>query len=217
MEDNSLKAFIKVARKRKYPSRSVVLCFIDSPDLVSYVLSGTLQMVGGGIRGEELILSYLTKGCFFGAIEFFSGKESGPISVRAKTSCEIAELSRVKFMELADKHPDLVLSLSRQLAEGLSGAYVKMLDLVNLDVSGRVARALLDLTKQPDAMTHPEGMQIRITRSEIGKLVGCSREMVGRTLAEFNDKGFIRYSGKTVLILGEPVLTDMSSLQRSQQ
>jgi hypothetical protein len=47
-------------------------------------------------------------------------------------------------------------------------------------VTGRIANTLLDLAKQPDAMTHPDGMQIKITRQEIGQIVGCSRETVGR-------------------------------------
>ena len=45
-----------------------------------------------------------------------------------------------------------------------------------MDVTGRVARTLLELTKEPDSMTHPDGMQIRITRQEIGRIVGCSRD-----------------------------------------
>eukprot|EP01083_Nonionella_stella_P057093 150017_1 len=55
-------------------------------------------------------------------------------------------------------------------------------NLAFLDVTGRIAQTLLNLAKQPDAMTHPDGMQIKITRQEIGQIVGCSRETVGRIL-----------------------------------
>ncbi|HMX99498.1 MAG TPA: helix-turn-helix domain-containing protein, partial [Agitococcus sp.] len=71
-----------------------------------------------------------------------------------------------------------------------------------LDVTGRVARCLLDLSKQPDAMTHPDGMQIRVTRQEIGRIVGCSREMVGRVLKSLEDQGLISVKGKTMVIFG---------------
>ena len=40
-----------------------------------------------------------------------------------------------------------------------------------MDVTGRVARALLDLAKEPDAMTHPDGMQIKVTRQEWAELL----------------------------------------------
>jgi CRP/FNR family cyclic AMP-dependent transcriptional regulator len=75
-------------------------------------------------------------------------------------------------------------------------------DLAFLDVTGRVARTLLDLCKQPDAMTHPDGMQIKITRQEIGRIVGCSREMVGRVLKTLEDQELISAHGKTMVIFG---------------
>ena len=55
-------------------------------------------------------------------------------------------------------------------------------DIAFMDVSGHVARALLDLCKESDAMIHPSGMQIRVTHQELGRIVGYSREMVGRVL-----------------------------------
>ena len=71
-----------------------------------------------------------------------------------------------------------------------------------MDVTGRVARALLDLSKEPDAMTHPDGMQIRITRQELGRIVGCSREMVGRVLKNMEEQGLIDVAGKTIVVFG---------------
>ena len=70
------------------------------------------------------------------------------------------------------------------------------------DVTGRVARTLLDLCKQPDAMTHPDGMQIKITRQEIGRIVGCSREMVGRVLKSLESQGLVYVKGKTMVVFG---------------
>jgi len=45
-------------------------------------------------------------------------------------------------------------------------------------------------------------MQIRITRQEIARIVGCSREMVGRVLKELEDRGLIHARGKTMVIYG---------------
>ena len=78
----------------------------------------------------------------------------------------------------------------------------KVGDLAFLDVTGRVAGTLLDLCKQPDAMSHPDGMQIKITRQEIGRIVGCSREMVGRVLKDLEDQGLVSVKGKTMVVYG---------------
>ena len=74
--------------------------------------------------------------------------------------------------------------------------------MVFLDVTSRVANALQYLADSPTAITHPQGMQIRITRQEIGSLVGCSREMVGRALKELTSTKKISVDGKNIVIFG---------------
>jgi len=61
---------------------------------------------------------------------------------------------------------------------------------------------LLDLCKEPDAMTHPDGMQISVTRQELSRIVGCSREVVGRVLKIFTQQDLIQAKGKTIVVCG---------------
>jgi len=51
-------------------------------------------------------------------------------------------------------------------------------------------------------MTHPDGMQIKITRQEIGRIVGCSREMVGRVLKVLEQQDLVWVKGKTMVVHG---------------
>ena len=88
------------------------------------------------------------------------------------------------------------------MAHRLRSTTKRVADLSFLDVTGRIASILLELSKQPDAMTHPDGMQIKITRQEIGRIVNCSREMAGRVLKELEDQGLIEVHGKTIVIYG---------------
>ena len=73
-------------------------------------------------------------------------------------------------------------------------------DLAFVDVTGRVAHAIMDLCNEPDAMTHPDGMQIKVSRQELSRLVGCSREMAGRVLKVLEDQGLITATGKTIVV-----------------
>ncbi|HQQ75270.1 MAG TPA: helix-turn-helix domain-containing protein, partial [Pseudomonadales bacterium] len=122
--------------------------------------------------------------------------------VRAKGPCEVGEISYTKFHEISDKHPEILLAMGKQLAYRLRATTRKVGDLAFMDVTGRIARTLLDLCKEPDAITHPDGMQIRITRQEIGRIVGCSREMVGRVLKTLEEQHLISAKGKTMVVFG---------------
>ena len=76
----------------------------------------------------------------------------------------------------------------------------KACDLAFLDVSGRVARALIDLCDQPDAQKKSNGTHIRITRQELAKLAGCSREMAGRILKDLAARQLVSLYGKTIVV-----------------
>ena len=47
-----------------------------------------------------------------------------------------------------------------------------------------------------------DGMQIKVTRQEIGRIVGCSREMVGRVLKNLEEQKLIQVKGKTMVVYG---------------
>jgi len=90
--------------------------------------------------------------------------------------------------------------LATQLATRLDRTNRKLGDLAFVDVTGRVAHAIMDLCGEPDAMTHPEGMQIKVSRQELSRLVGCSREMAGRVLKVLEEQGLLRATGKTIVV-----------------
>ena len=94
------------------------------------------------------------------------------------------------------------MRLSAQLARRLASTSSKVGNLAFLDVTGRIAQTLVNLAHQPEAMTHPDGMQIKITRQEIGQIVGCSRETVGRILKMMEEDHLISAHGKTIVVYG---------------
>ncbi|MEJ1377670.1 MAG: helix-turn-helix domain-containing protein, partial [Candidatus Sedimenticola sp. (ex Thyasira tokunagai)] len=129
------------------------------------------------------------------------------VLVRTRTDCTLAEISYSRLDQLfeADLKPhmkDLLFAVGGQLTQRLLDTSQKVGHLAFLDVTGRIAGTLLELCKQPDAMTHPDGMQIRITRQEIGRIVGCSREMAGRVLKNLEEQGLVHVKGKTIVVFG---------------
>ena len=122
--------------------------------------------------------------------------------IRTRSECEVAEISYARFRTLAREDPDILLELTAQMATRLRKTSRKVSNLAFLDVTGRIAHTLLELCKEPDAMTHPDGMQIKVTRQELGRIVGCSREMAGRVLKALGEQGHISVKGKTIVVFG---------------
>ncbi|MCB1632366.1 MAG: cAMP-activated global transcriptional regulator CRP [Pseudomonadales bacterium] len=197
-----LDAFLQQCHLRRFPARSTIIHAGERGESLFYIMKGSVTVVIEGSDGKEMIVAYLNKGDFFGEMGLFDSDENRSAWVRAKTECHAAEIGYTRFREFVERHPDVLFELATQMSTRLRTTTRKVGDLAFLDVTGRVARTLLDLCRQPDAMTHPDGMQIRITRQEIGRIVGCSREMVGRVLKTLEEQGLVHVKGKTMVVFG---------------
>ncbi len=197
-----IEEFLAQCQLRKYPARSAIIQAGESSQSLYFIVSGSVSVIIQDDDGHDMVVAYLNAGDFFGEMGLFEERPVRSAWIRARTACEIAEISYSRYKELARQNAGMIFALSAQMAGRLRATTRKVGDLAFLDVTGRVAHTLLDLCKQPDAMTHPDGMQIRITRQEIGRIVGCSREMVGRVLKSLEEQGLIHVKGKTMVIFG---------------
>ncbi len=200
-EDAVLQRFLQHCHRKHYPTRSTIIHEGDKPDTLYYIIDGSVSVLIEDNDGREIVLSYLNPGDFFGEMGLFE-EVSRSAWVVARTPCEMAEINYEQFRNLAMGDAEIIFRLASQLANRLRKTSRKVSDLAFLDVTGRVAHTLLELAMEPDAMTHPDGMQIRITRQEIARIVGCSREMVGRVLKDLEEEGLISAKGKTIVVFG---------------
>ena len=47
-----------------------------------------------------------------------------------------------------------------------------------------------------------DGWQIKVSRQELGRIAGCSREVAGRILKSLEEEGIVDVSGHTMVVLG---------------
>ncbi|MBN8429249.1 cAMP-activated global transcriptional regulator CRP [Microbulbifer salipaludis] len=201
LSTGNIEDFLAHCHRRRYPAKSTIIYAGDRCESLYFIMRGSVTVLIEDDEGREMIVAYLNDGDFFGEMGLFD-QDTRSAWVRTKTECEVAEISYTKFLELTRQHPEFLFNLATQMAVRLRNTTRKVGDLAFLDVTGRVARTLLDLCNEPDAMTHPEGMQIKITRQEIGRIVGCSREMVGRVLKTLEEQGLVSVKGKTMVVYG---------------
>ena len=196
----AINRFLSYCRIRTVPSKTVIIHAGDLPDILYYIISGSVEVMIEDEDGNEMVLAYLNKGQFFGEMGLFYEQPTRSAWVRTRQQSELAEMTYPRFRQIAAESPGLIFELATQLATRLDRTNRKLGDLAFVDVTGRVAHAIMDLCGEPDAMTHPEGMQIKVSRQELSRLVGCSREMAGRVLKVLEDQGLLRATGKTIVV-----------------
>ncbi|BBL73326.1 cAMP-activated global transcriptional regulator CRP [Methylomagnum ishizawai] len=206
--DEALQRLLQHCHRRRYPSKATIIKPGDAGDTLYYIVEGSCTVsMHNKETGEDIVLAYLNRGEFLGEMGVFMGSMVRDVTVRTREASQLAEIGYQRLhhlltADLAEHAIAILSSLGRQVSTRLLDTSRKVRSLALLDVSGRIAHALIELSKQPDAMTHPDGMQIRVTRQELGRLVGCSREMAGRVLKNLEEQGLVTVKGKTIVVLG---------------
>ncbi len=206
--DPVLHSLLEYCTIEHLPTKRLVVRPGDPADKLYYIIEGSATISMEDEDGSDIILTYLNDGEFIGETGLFiQQKNTRQVTVRTRTPCTLAHISYVRLSELANadlknEYAAILHKIATHVAIRLIQTTRKVGHLAFMDAAGRVASTLLDLCKQPDAMTHPEGMQIKISRTEIGKIVGCSREMVGRVMKNMETQELIQTKGKTIVVFG---------------
>lgn len=202
----TLERFLAHCHLRRYPSRTEVFRPGDPAGTMYYVVNGSVSIITED-DDRELVLGYFGTGEFVGEMGLFIETDQREVMLRTRTQCELAEISYERLYQLivgplAGDAAKLMFAIGKQLSRRLLDTSRKAGRLAFLDVSDRIIRTLYDLAKEPEAMSHPQGTQLRVSRQELARLVGCSREMAGRVLKKLQIDGKLHARGKTVVLYG---------------
>lgn len=199
--------FLGYCHRRRYPPRTEVFRPGDPAGTLYYVVSGSVSIITEEDDGRELVLGYFGNGEFVGEMGLFIESDRREVILRTRVQTELAEISYERLYQLFDgalqgDATKLLYAIGVQLSRRLLDTSRKAGRLAFLDVTDRILRTLHDLTREPEAMSHPQGTQLRVSRQELARLVGCSREMAGRVLKQLEDEGTISVTGKTIVVKG---------------
>src|SRR3989338_5470138 len=162
------------------------------------LLTGRARVMTSDSRGREVILATLAQGDYLGEMSIIDN-EPHSATVRAEVQTDVLMLGRAELARCLTENASMSLVVMRGLVKRLRHADRKIESLALLDVYGRVAHALLD-----QAETNAQGQQVimgKVSRQDLAKMVGASREMVSRVMKDLEERGFIEAlpSGATVL------------------
>ncbi|MFT4196335.1 MAG: cAMP-activated global transcriptional regulator CRP [Pseudoxanthomonas sp.] len=203
----TIEAFLVNSHRRRYPARADVFRPGDPAGTLYYVISGSVSILAEEDDDRELVLGYYGPGEFVGEMGLFIESDRREVVLRTRTQCELAEISYERLHQLltgtlAADAAKILFAIGTQLSRRVLTTSRKASRLAFLDVTDRIVRTLHDLAHEPEAMSHPQGTQLRVSRQELARLVGCSREMAGRVLKKLQLDGTLHARGKTVVLYG---------------
>ena len=207
LDSTAVERFLAYSHRRRYPTRTDVFRPGDPAGTLYYVISGSVSIIAEEEDDRELVLGYFGPGEFVGEMGLFIESDAREVILRTRNTCELAEISYERLHQLfqGPLAPDaarILYAIGSQISKRLLHTSRKASRLAFLDVSDRIVRTLHDLAEEPESMSHPQGTQLRVSRQELARLVGCSREMAGRVLKKLQVDGVLHARGKTVVLYG---------------
>jgi CRP-like cAMP-binding protein len=178
----------------------------ESGDRLYVIANGKIKLGRRAPDGRENLLAVLGPGEMLGELSLF---DPGPRTATATSVADsvVYELGHKALVDWITAHPPVATQLLSALAARLRRTNEALGDLVFSDVPGRVAKALLDLSKR---FGQPQGDGIRVahdlTQEELAQLVGASRETVNKALADFTQRGWVKREGRAIVLLDIPRL-----------
>ena len=174
--------------KRRFKRAEAIVEQGKKSNALFILLNGRARVMTADGRGREVILATLRPGDHIGEMSLIDN-EPHSATVRAEVQTDVLMLGRTEFARCLPENSSMAYAIMRGLVQRLRHADRKIESLALLDVYGRVARALLEFSV--DEGQGERVIREKISRQDIAKMVGASREMVSRVLKDLEERGYI--------------------------
>lgn len=164
------------------------------------LLNGRVRVVKTDAKGREVILATMGQGEHIGEMSLIDHQPHSA-TVRAEVQTDALVLGGEAFAACLPSADSVGHAMLVGAVQRLRQAGTKIKSLALMDVYGRVAHALLELAQQG-----PQGelfIHDKVSRQDLAKMVGASREMVSRVMKDLEDRGFVEVREDGSLLLHE--------------
>ena len=174
--------------KRRFKRGEVIVEQGDKSNTLFIILTCRVRVVTSDKRGREVILATLQPGDYIGEMSLIDN-EAHSATVRAEVQTDMLALGRAEFARCLPENSSLSYAIMRGLVNRLRAADRQIESLALLDVYGRVARTLLDMSEMDGEL---KIIRNKVSRQDLAKVVGASREMVSRVMKDLEGRGMVQ-------------------------
>jgi CRP/FNR family cyclic AMP-dependent transcriptional regulator len=180
---------LEKAKTVKLKNNEFLLRQGDVNDSVYLLQEGRLASAHFTEDGEQFTIRIIHPGQSMGEIQL-SGDVHITNSIRSLGASTMLQIKHSDLLSVAKTHPEILIGLTKSVSVMLSNT-VKMLNLVILSPLKQRVRWRL-LTEALDGEPIDEDWrQVRISQTELSKMVGASRQAVNQELKQLSEAGIV--------------------------
>ena len=177
---------MEIGVRRSYRKNCVIVHEGEESSTMFVLLEGEMRVYLEDDNGKQLTLRILKPGDSFGEVAMI-GEMPRTASVVTLTDSIVCAFPRGKYLAFLKSNPDILLSLSKSLAQLVSDTTEELSNLAFSDVYGRIVYIFGRYGLDEDGKICVP----RFTHRELSRMIGSSREIVGKILKELEKRGYI--------------------------
>jgi CRP/FNR family cyclic AMP-dependent transcriptional regulator len=190
LSDQDIDALASRARHRTYAKGEIVFHRDDPGATLHIIERGSVRVVLASPEGEEITLAVLGEGDFFGDIALLDGGQRSATVIAAEPT-ETVAISREEFLRWFQDRPKAAVTILATVGQRLRATSELVGDVAFLNVLGRLAKRLLELSGGHGRATPESPIELRFTQEELASMIGVTRESVNKHLKFLKDRGAI--------------------------
>ncbi|MFC5470537.1 Crp/Fnr family transcriptional regulator [Cohnella suwonensis] len=203
--------------EKKYIQNSFIFMEGDIGDKLYIVLSGNVE-INRFEHGKKCVLSTLKEGDIFGEMALFEDGEYRSANAEVLNRAVLAVIERRNLQGLLVTNPGVIYKLLATVIKRLRKANDRIHDITFLNVRERIYKQLLCLAEEYGIKLNQTIMiNLRLTHQQLADMVGCTREMVSKVLAELQADHIIGVNKKRIIVKNKPLLMDKASSYEAKE
>ncbi|MFM9923395.1 Crp/Fnr family transcriptional regulator [Variovorax sp. H27-G14] len=184
-------ALARSSRPRSYKRNEPILLTGESTDQIYCVASGLLRVVTPARdHGADVTTEFIRRDDFFFDLSLHEDRYSATQTLIAALPSSVYLLPIATMRGLCTRHPEVALGLLRLAMKRTDMLRVQLKRVSGLSSEDLVRRVLHQLTHLAPAGAG--GYDKRITQAVIASYSGLSREVVNKTMRDFESRGLVR-------------------------
>ena len=179
--------------KRRFKRGELIVEQGTKSNALFILLNGRARVLTADHRGREVILAVLQSGDYVGEMSLIDN-EPHSATVRAEVQTDMLVLGRLEFARCLPESSSLSYGILRGLVARLRNADRQIESL-----------ALLDMSEDEKGIKLIRG---KVSRQDMAKVVGASREMVSRVMKDLEERGVIETLENGSVVIKERLTHD---------
>jgi CRP-like cAMP-binding protein len=198
LADEQRRAFVAMTRVFEANRGTCIYLPGDRSDRVYLVKSGVIKIARQTSDHREIVLAYLRAGDIFGERALVDDTPRDHFA-EATEDAALYEIAREGLLRLMTDTPQVGLQITKLIGLRLRRLEARVEELLGKSAQARLAQTLLQLAEE-HGVDDADGVLIpmRLSQSELGRLVGLRRETVNTILQAWRQRGLVDAARRTI-------------------